>query len=67
MNSFPAVEVNILDTVLSTLQRGGKMSDLTVVVRHPGFAKLAAKVRRMKQKVEKMSAEKVLAQAQEGR
>jgi len=67
VNSFAAVQVNILDTVFSVLQRGGKASDLTVVVRHPEFAKLAAKVRRMKQKVEKMSAEgtlKRLAQAQ---
>jgi hypothetical protein len=67
VNSFAAVQVNILDTVFSVLQRGGKAADLTVVVRHPEFSKLAAKVRRMKQKVEKMSAEEVLknlAQAQ---
>jgi len=68
VNSFAAVQVNILDTVLSTLQRGGTGSDLKIVIRHPEFARLAAKVRRMKQRVEKMGAEgalKRLAQAQE--
>lgn len=67
VNSFAAVQVNILDTVFTCLQHGGRASDLTVVVRHPEFGRLAAKVRRMKQKVEKMGAEgtlKRLAQAQ---